>query len=206
MTTLPEWFEIKMILIPIISALIGWMTNWVAVKMLFHPKKPVNLVLFTLQGVFHRRQRDIAFKLAEVIESRLFSSDDIKKILESQDFHDSIFPVIETCLDDFIKNRLTSIHPMLVMLPESMIQLFKEKLMEEFENFLPKIFERAGNNIESHLRIKETIKEKIESFDVNQLEEILFSIMKSEFKTIEYIGGVIGFFIGITQLIVIKFF
>jgi len=29
-----------LMLIPVISGFIGWVTNWVAIKMLFHPRKP----------------------------------------------------------------------------------------------------------------------------------------------------------------------
>ena len=51
----------------------------------------------------------------------------------------------------------------------------------------------------------ETTWEKIEKFDVSELEDILFSILKSEFKMIEYVGGVLGFFIGITQILIFRF-
>jgi len=196
---------IKYILIPLISAFIGWLTNWIAVKMLFHPKKPVKLGFFILQGIFHRRQRDIAHKLGDTIEKKLFNSHDIREAINSPEFIASIMPALSGCIDDFVKERLKNIHPMLAMLPESMIEMFKTKLMEEFEIYLPNILAKAGENIDDHLNIKEIIKEKIESFDVSQLEEILFSILKSEFKMIEYIGGLLGFIIGISQLIVIQF-
>ena len=201
-----DWQLLKYILIPLISAFIGWMTNWVAVKMLFHPKKPVNLGFFVLQGIFHRRQKDIAHKLSETIEKKLFSSHDIKETLKSNDFSASILPAIQECLDEFVDQRLKNIHPMMSMLPDSLINMFKTLLLDEFEKYMPRIMESAGDNLDKHLNIKETIKNKIESFEVEQLEDILFSILKSEFKMIEYIGGVIGFFIGITQLIIIQFF
>jgi uncharacterized membrane protein YheB (UPF0754 family) len=60
--------------------------------------------------------------------------------------------------------------------------------------------------LEDQINVKEIIRDKIENFDVSDLEDILFSILKTEFKMIEYIGGILGFFIGITQLIVIRFF
>ena len=41
---------------------------------------------------------------------------------------------------------------------------------------------------------------------VSELEDILFSILKSEFKMIEYVGGILGFVIGLTQVAIIKLF
>ena len=34
-----------LILIPLISAFIGWFTNWIAIKMLFHPKEPKKILM-----------------------------------------------------------------------------------------------------------------------------------------------------------------
>jgi len=54
--------ETKIILIPIIGAVIGLITNWIAVKMLFHPRKKI----FGIQGVIPKRKRDIARRIGDV--------------------------------------------------------------------------------------------------------------------------------------------
>lgn len=46
----------KLLLSPVICALIGWFTNFLAVKMLFHPHKPIKIGPFTIQGIFPKRQ------------------------------------------------------------------------------------------------------------------------------------------------------
>ncbi|MCP4294763.1 MAG: DUF445 family protein [Proteobacteria bacterium] len=203
--TLMEQINWRYVLIPLISAFIGWLTNWIAVKMLFHPKKPINFGLFKIQGIFHRRQKDIAFKLGQTIEKKLFSHADIHHLISSPEFIQKLLPIIEKYLDDFVENRLRNMHPMLMMLPDAMMVVIKEKLLDEFSNFVPKVLEGAGEALESQINVKEIIREKIEQFDVSELEDILFSILKSEFKMIEYIGGVLGFVIGLSQLLIIRF-
>lgn len=200
-----SWFEWKYAAIPLIAALIGWLTNWVAIKMLFHPKKPINLGFFVLHGIFHRRQKEIAQKLGDMIEQKLFSHNDIRDVITSDDFVGKVLPIVEIYLDDFISERLRSIHPMLAMLPDSLINSFKDKLLEEFQQMIPKVMDGASDVLEDHLNVKEVIRRKIEEFEVEDLEEILFSIMKSEFKMIEYLGGVLGFFIGISQILIMIF-
>ena len=195
----------KLILIPLVAALIGWLTNWVAVKMLFHPKQPINLGLFTLQGVFHKRQKDLARRLGDLIETKLFSHSDIHEKLTSPEFVARLTPILERHLDQFIAERLTGIHPMLALLPEQMRSLIKEKLMEEFEALLPRMLEGASDSLEDLIQIKDVIRKKVEAFDVSQMEEILFSILKNEFKMIEYVGGVLGFFIGIAQVMIYRY-
>ena len=64
-------------LLPFIGALTGWVTNWIAVKMLFHPKEPKNFLFFKVQGVFPKRQKVMAEKLGHIVASELFSIDDV---------------------------------------------------------------------------------------------------------------------------------
>lgn len=138
-----ESIELKYILIPIVSALIGWLTNWIAIKMLFHPKKPVKIGFLVLHGIFHRRQKEIAHKLGETIEKKLFSHADVHTILVSEEFVNGLLPTVDQYIDDFIQNRLLSIHPMLAMIPETMLDLIRKKLLEEFKMMIPKLMESA---------------------------------------------------------------
>jgi uncharacterized membrane protein YheB (UPF0754 family) len=195
----------KLILIPLVSAFIGWLTNWIAVKMLFHPKKPIRILFFVVQGIFHLRQKEIAHKLGTTIESKLLSHQDIQDVMKSDAIKDNLMPVIDNYINDFVSNRLITIHPMMAMLPADMVSLIQVKLLEEIQNMLPELLKEASKSLESSMNIKETIRKKIENFDVSELEDILFSILKSEFKMIEYIGGVLGFFIGVSQILIIKF-
>ena len=57
----------KQLLIMIfISATIGWITNWVAIKMLFRPHKEINFGLFKIQGLIPKRK-----KIKELIKKNM---------------------------------------------------------------------------------------------------------------------------------------
>ena len=56
---------------PFIGAGIGWVTNFIAVKMLFHPRKPLRLLFFSVQGVFPKRQQAFAHKLGAIVSDEL---------------------------------------------------------------------------------------------------------------------------------------
>ena len=65
-----------LILLPIIAAFIGWLTNYLAVKMLFHPRLPLQVLGFSIQGVFPKRQKQLADKLGSLVAEELFSVKD----------------------------------------------------------------------------------------------------------------------------------
>ena len=71
-----------LILIPLISAFIGWFTNWIAIKMLFHPKEPKKILGITFHGIFPKRQQQFAEKLGKLVSEELLS---FKEIAEEID-------------------------------------------------------------------------------------------------------------------------
>jgi uncharacterized membrane protein YheB (UPF0754 family) len=59
---------------------------------------------------------------------------------------------------------------------------------------------RAGQELENRVRFSHIVQEKVGAFSIGKLEEVLFSIMKQEFRFIEILGGILGFLIGLSQL------
>jgi len=74
---MPDSFMIYTL--PIVGALLGWFTNFIAIKMLFHPRKPMKFLFWTLQGIFPKRQEKIASQIGTMVAQELFSIDDIKE-------------------------------------------------------------------------------------------------------------------------------
>lgn len=54
---------IKLFLIVGIGAMIGWITNYIAIKMLFRPYKEMNFLFFKIQGLIPKRRSEIAISL-----------------------------------------------------------------------------------------------------------------------------------------------
>lgn len=191
--------------IPFIAALIGWFTNYIAVKMLFHPKKPVKLLFFTIQGIFPKRQKLLAEKLGDVVAKELFSIDDLQSQIKNID-NSGTLQIVESKIEDFIKIKLPAAMPMLSMfLNDDLKHKIKLTLLSEIETMLPEIIDSYANQMTNKIDIKGTVKEKVANFSTDKLEEILYSIMQKEFRFIEILGAILGFIIGIVQIALIKF-
>jgi uncharacterized membrane protein YheB (UPF0754 family) len=53
------------------------------------------------------------------------------------------------------------------------------------------------------MNVESVVREKVEAFSSDKLEEMLLSIMKREFRFIECVGAILGFLIGLTQLAIL---
>lgn len=191
---------------PFISALIGWLTNYIAVKMLFHPRVPINILGIKIQGVFPKRHKMFAEKIGNLVGGELFSFNDIKDKLVSADNMDGVSIVIEEKIDIFLREKLVAAMPMLGMIMgDDLRNKIKATLLEEFNTMLPEVIEKYASKVEDQIDIKEIVKNKVEAFSFEKLEEVMFSIMSKEFKFIELIGAILGFLIGLIQVGLIMF-
>lgn len=191
--------------LPIIAAITGWVTNFLAIKMLFHPRKKVNLLFFSIQGIFPKRQDVLAERLGKIVSQELFSFQDIKSRFTSTSTAIEINSVLDEKLEDFLEVKLKALMPMLAMFLNSEVKAkIKDTLHQEFQNILPDILNKYSEKLEKDIDIEHIVSQKVAAFSSDKLEQILFSIMKKEFKFIEILGGVLGFLIGMIQLLIIQ--
>jgi uncharacterized membrane protein YheB (UPF0754 family) len=190
-------------LIPLISAFIGWITNLVAIKMLFHPRNPVRIGFFTLQGIFPKRQKQFAEKLGKLVADELLSFNDISEKLSNPEKISGMIPGIAAQMDHFLRVRLPDTMPVLSMfIGDNTIEKIKGVFMEEMKRLLPDLIHNYVNSLQNDLDLEKIVTAKVSGFSSDKLEEILNSIMKKEFRFVEIIGGVLGLIIGIIQVLI----
>ncbi|MBD3314164.1 MAG: DUF445 family protein [Chitinivibrionales bacterium] len=190
-------------LIPVVSALIGWLTNFIAVRMIFRPRRPVRVLGITIEGLIPRRKSDLARKIGETVEKELISHEDIRRVADTPSFRNRIIDVIFEQIERFIMQSLGANPLVAAFLSGEAAASLRVMLREELQNRLPDITEELFGRLESHLDFKEIIREKIESFDLTRFESIVYSIASRELKAIEVVGGVLGFVVGLVQVAII---
>ncbi len=87
---------------PVIGAVIGAFTNYLAIKMLFRPLKPVKIGRFTLPltpGVIPRHQEALADALSNTVYENFFTNTDIEGIFMTDEmtdrFSEGIYQLLE---------------------------------------------------------------------------------------------------------------
>lgn len=190
-----------LVLIPVISGFIGWFTNWIAIKMLFHPREPKQVLGLTIQGIFPKRQQQFAEKLGKLVSNELLSFDEIKKKITSPDNLQHVMPYLELKIDDFLRQKLSDVFPVISMfIGENTINQLKTVFMDELESMFPGLINAYMNNLEASLDLEKIVTEKVKGFSTDKMEEILLQIMSKEFRFVEILGGIVGFIIGLLQV------
>lgn len=191
----------SLIAIPLISALIGWFTNWVAIQMLFHPRHPRKILGITFHGVFPKHQAEVAGKIGNMIATELLTPEDVAPHLKSDEQMAMIKETVTQKIDDYLVGTFQQKHPVLAMLlGEKRKDEFKQEILEEIEFFTPEIIDKVMSKVHRDFDVAKIITERVATLEVDKLEELMMSILAREFKFVEYIGGVIGFVLGLFQV------
>jgi uncharacterized membrane protein YheB (UPF0754 family) len=77
----------------------------------------------------------------------------------------------------------------------SLARLISERLLELIERELPVIMEAVD--------VEAMVRDKVNSLPIEEVEEIVLKLIDEELRHITLLGGVLGFLIGLTQLLLI---
>ena len=190
-------------LMVLVGTLIGWFTNYLAIKLLFRPYKEMNFLFFKIQGLIPKRRAEISLNIADVVEKELISVDDIADKIEDMDISDGVIDrLLDKVIGEKLQKNILDKNPLLKMIiNDSVIQkiksYFKKSILENKEEIVEEIIKIAKEKI----NFREIILDKMENFSLQEIEEIILRISKNELKHIEIIGGVLGGIIAVFQFL-----
>lgn len=193
----------QLLIMVFISATIGWITNWVAIKMLFRPHKEINFGLFKIQGLIPKRRAEIGSGIANIIQNELISVKDVISNIDREEFSKRLDSSIDKVLEKNLKAKVKEKFPVLQMfftdrMAKDVSDTIKDIIMENQE----KIFEIFSNYAEENINFEVIISDKISNFSLDKLEEIITLLAKKELKHIEVIGAILGGLIGVAQYLI----
>ena len=188
-----------------VGALIGWFTNYLAIKLLFRPYNEINFIFFKLQGLIPKRRHEIAVNIAEVIESELISIREIGDKIDTSSFeYDDLDEFLDKLVNEKIKAELLEKNPFLKMfVNDKMLRKIKIYIKKLILDNKDELFQLLLKSIEKNVDLKGHIIEKMDNFSLREMEDIIIKISKKELRHIEILGGVLGGIIAVFQYLIL---
>jgi uncharacterized membrane protein YheB (UPF0754 family) len=191
------------ILLPLVGALIGYVTNTVAVTMLFRPHRPIRILGFALQGLIPKRQPDLARKIGQVVGTHLVEGSDLRHALEGVD----VRPMAEKVIDKALQSKLAEFSsiPMIgAFLTPDKLSGIRDGIVDSLVSNKELIVEELGHAIEKDFDVSAVVEAKVAAFPTQQLEQIILDVAKRELVSIEIWGAVLGAIIGFLQVLLLQ--
>ncbi len=195
----------SLLLPPVIGAIIGWLTNYVAIKLLFRPHVPFSLLGWRVQGVIPKRRKEIAQSIARTIEKELLSSDDLAKALSGLDWESEIERMVEEVIEHRFSSRFMQL-PIVGVVSEGLKSKIKLAVTRDIIRQVDRKKGTLAAKVKENIDVKDLLVTRIDNLDLMRFERLLTDFIARELKHLEYLGGVMGFIIGIFQSLLTYFF
>jgi uncharacterized membrane protein YheB (UPF0754 family) len=192
------------IALPLIGSAIGWFTNRLAVRMIFRPIRPRRFLGIRVQGLIGRRQKELARSIGEVVGGHLVQHDDIVRGLGSLDLETLLGDVLDRGLGPKIQ-ELRGLPLIGGFLTDDRIADLRKSLVTGILAEREALIEAIEKAVEAGLDVPQMVRQKVEAFPVERVEELILHVASKELRSIEVLGGVLGLLIGFAQAALIHF-
>ncbi len=191
--------DLRILLIPVLSGLIGWFTNFLAIKLLFWPHEAVVIPItnFKIQGLLSRRKPEIAKTLSRVISEELITRGNLASEID----RDGVITDIRKSVDEHVENRMEKRLSFLpTVLRKRVSEVLRQAVGREVSISLNKNFDIVVDNLTAKIDISALIEKEVLALDTREIEWISFRLAKRELTFIKKLGGILGFIIGLFQV------
>ncbi len=188
--------------LPAAGFFVGYITNWLALHLIFEPREPKQIGPFRIQGVFIKRQREVAASFADVIAGRVLTADNMMQHLSEGSNRQRVLDILESQVEESMQvYERDAMVGMLVS--KDKLQEAKADLLDRVRNADMSDSRQIKTFADQSHHIRAQLEENLGALDADEFSGILRPVFqKDEWKLI-LAGGVIGTGIGALQVVLL---
>jgi uncharacterized membrane protein YheB (UPF0754 family) len=189
-------------ILPAAGFCVGYLTNWIAIRLVFAPREPTKIGPMTIQGLFHKRQNEVAEAFGRTVATRVLNADNIVNTVMKSDGATRMNEIVEQHVGELIAKY--EAHPMArLVLPERKRPALRVELLERIKTEWPKpggfFHTFAGESVD----LQGELERRMKALDRESYEGVLRpAFQQDEWKLIAA-GAVLGTIAGVLQLVFI---
>lgn len=193
----------KYVSIPFVAAFVGWITNWIAIKMTFLPLEFVGIRPFLgWQGIIPSK----AVKMAGIfVDQTMYKLGKLSEVFEQMDpdlIAQHVIRYVEPRLDEYVDDIMQAQSPLIW---ENTPAVIKSQIYAAVRRDIPRrveaLMHEIGENVEELVDLKEMIVDQLVE-DKSLLNRLFLESGAAEFRFIVRSGAYFGFLFGLVQVVV----
>jgi uncharacterized membrane protein YheB (UPF0754 family) len=191
--------------VPTITAFIGWLTNWAAVKMIFFPTRFVGVGPLGWQAIIVKQGPKFATGVADMVTENLVTAEELAGKLDPNEIEALFADVVERETPGLCEEAAEVVQPgSWSMLPEPARDMVIAQVRSQSSGLARDLFSELRGRANDLMDLHGLVYRELSGQNVDRLSRLTQKIGKKEFKFIEWSGGVFGFIIGMGQIAVWK--
>lgn len=170
--------------------IVGLLTNWIALKMIFEPVEPLQIGPFVLQGLFQKRRLEVSQDFAECFSNAALTSKCIWHSIFTGPQQEGFANMVQDHVRSMIHKTGVGL-----MMPASAIATISSKVLEKLPDHVHVLHEY----IDQRMDIRGQLKDAMSKMSAQQFERVLHPIFEEDEMTLILVGGFLGGVAGFVQ-------
>ena len=190
--------------LPLGGLMVGYVTNWLAIKMLFNPQQPQQIGPFVVHGLFLRRQQEVSVVYADIFTNRLLSAEKISDAMLHGPSSDKLFGMFERHLNRVIDETAGLAKPGIVLgIGAREFIAMKAELNDKLIEHAPRTTRYIQAYADEALDIENTLCAKMQSLTSAEFEGVLRPAYEQDEWKVAAVGGALGLVAGWLQYLLL---
>ena len=151
-----------------------------------------------------KRQEQIASSIGQLVDQELLSIDELFDKINTPEIRETLTDKI----GGILKERLSELLPRIVpdRIGKKIGEVLEKILRQEAGNIIRQSMDAGSKYLNEEVNIQQMVEDKINAFDLDELEKMIRGVTSNELTFIEILGGVLGFIIGLLQVAILLLF
>ncbi len=195
------------LIMPAFGLFVGWFTDWLALKMIFNPKRPHKMFGIVIQGLFLKRRREVAADYGSLIADEVITPHKVIEAVLTGPLSDRVFAMISHQVEDAL-DRGTGIAKPLVMLSvgTTHYQDMKRSIVKKVMDRLPQTMTYLEDYARESMDVRNLLIKKMQQLDAIQFERLIRPAFEDDEWILITVGALLGFAMGEAQALVLEHF
>lgn len=191
--------------LPLFGLLVGYATNWIALRMIFRPLKPRKFGPFVIQGLFFKRQQEIARDYGQLIADKIVTPSNIIEGVLKGPYADRMFNMIARHIKRTIDEQSGVARPFVAWTVGTRRYIaMKERAVERIVQRLPETVRSVDHYARDAMDLAQTLSGRLAALPAPEFEGMLRPAFQEDEWMLIAVGAALGFMVGIGQLLMFK--
>lgn len=192
----PVWWTV-----PVCAAIMAYVTNWIAIKILFAPLEPTTYFGIPMHGLFLRRQDEVSEAYSNIIAYDIVTLTNVANQMLNGPDGDRTKRLIADIISPAVDEAVGVARPMLTAATRGRFNQFSDDLaLETVSGALGTLTDEKFSK-ERAAGMQLLLAERMRALSFKDMEMMLRSAFQQDEWLLLMVGGVLGFIAGIAQLV-----
>jgi len=187
-------------ILPVAGLIVGYATNWLALKLIFSPQKPIRIGKFVIQGLFIKRQKEVAVEYAKIISIRILTAENVYDNILYGKASDRLSEIVQFHIQKIVDQVGDNYGNVMEVMSKKRIDVIRNIVAFHFDYDFPIIIRKIYDYTEEALDIENTLRDKMSGLAPDEFQSFLRPVFQEDELKLILVGAFLGFVAGLVQL------